>query len=611
MNQWTALPWALAFLLLCQVLGRALYCAMVLSKPRRDSSSVDVLPSLLRLFFEHTLGLGLCLVLLFFAALVGLFTPIGLAAIFGLALFFAAVVMQRHRSLKIMQPPAPRMTPVVEGVALAALLAGLLMAAWRVPGHWDDTSYHLAMARTFVTHQGLAVNEFLRFPYFPAYMQLLFALALLVSGDVLAQWMATLPVFLTVLGLMGFSRWQLGSSAWGAGAGALYVLAPSVAATLGYAYVDYGLALFCTAALWSLAVWWSSGGHRSHARWLVLAGLFAGVAGGIKLLGLVFAVLLGVAVLLMARRWRPVLGYGALCTLVCGGWYLRSYILTGDPVHPAGGAIFGYYLWDAADLALQQAEQSRHGLPKVWVNFFPAFQHIGVAYVWPAFALPIFLQRLPRLWWLLWGVMCAFSLFWFYVSQVDRYLVPVLALACLLSVVCVRCVAYAMASILPFGTLSVLRPLGKALESAVLLTAGIGFAVMGWNNLMGRPSLQRQLAMRPEIVLLQKAEAVASQYGNKVFNIGYENSFYYYSGQLMGDWFGLARYSKYSECVVDCRLNSRENIVLEMDLFGADLLLINRKMFEFNPIEYDGEFKLVMKVDQGYLYARNPKKSSR
>ena len=479
------------------------------------------------------------------------------------------------------------------------------MTAWRVPGHWDDTSYHLAMARTFVTHQGLAANEFLRFPYFPAYMQLLFALALLMSGDVLAQWMATLPVFLTVLGLMGFSRWQLGSSTWGAAAGALYVLAPSVAATLGYAYVDSGLALFCIAALWSLAVWWSGTGDRSHGRWLALAGLFAGLAGGIKLLGLVFAALLGVAVLLKAQRWRPVLGYGAICTLVCGGWYLRSYILTGDPVHPAGGAIFGYYLWDAADLALQQAEQSHHGLPKVWANFFPAFQYIGLTYVWPAFVLPIFLQRLPHVWWLLWGVMLAFSLFWFYVSQVDRYLVPTLALACLLSVVCVRCVACTLVSLLSVDAFLALRFFGKTFSSAALLMGGIGFLTLNLKQLIQRPSLQMQLAARPEIVLLKKAETLAPQFGNKVLTIGYENSYYYYNGQLMGDWFGLARYSKYAECTKTCRLNSAVNIVRDMDLYGADLLLINGKMFEFNSNEYDKQFQLLMKVDQGYLYTRN------
>lgn len=247
-----------------------------------------------------------------------------------------------------------------ESLLLAAAFCLLMLKASHAPGYWDDASYHLPMARLFMRHHGLAVDEYLRFPYFPANMQLLMAAGLQLSGPVLAQMLATLPVFVTLIGLMGCAQWMLGSAVWGVFASLAYATTQPVRETLGFAYVDYGLALFCLAALLAAAVWYERG-DVGDRRWLLPAAVFAGVAGGIKFAGLVFAAMLGLAILVLARRPRPALWFGAVCAATAGGWYLRSYWFSGDPIHPAGGG----------DLRLSPLERRRpdqpiHGTRPAW-----------------------------------------------------------------------------------------------------------------------------------------------------------------------------------------------------------------------------------------------------
>jgi hypothetical protein len=92
----------------------------------------------------------------------------------------------------------------------AIFLIIVLMAIFRVPGRWDDTMHHLPLARFYV-ESGIVLNEYLRFPLVPQDMQMLFALGLMIGGDAAAQAMATIPIFMICLGLIGSGIWLLGS----------------------------------------------------------------------------------------------------------------------------------------------------------------------------------------------------------------------------------------------------------------------------------------------------------------------------------------------------------------------------------------------------------------
>lgn len=590
----SALAWCMIALVFVQTIGMGFYGVLFLSTPNLHCE----LPTLLRIFFQQTLGLIAFIGMLAMLAIGHELTREAIWLLFGV--FGAGVGFFYWLSMKGSARPiyTSSMPSVSDSVFLIGIFVLLMLLAFQAPGHWDDVSYHLPLARLFVQHQGLAVSEYLRFPYFPANMHLLFGAGLLLSGNLLAQMLATVPVFVTLIGLVGVSQWLLGSSAWGYIAGALYLTLQPVRGTLGFAYVDYGLALFCTAALFSVAVWQRHGMQGN--RWLIFAGLAAGVAGGIKLLGLVFAALLGIAIWVIGRKWRTPWIFGLVCAATASGWYVRSYLLSGDPVHPVGGAVFGFHLWSLEDLVSQQAEQASHGVPKHWYNFFVAFSHAHLHVMWVALIAIVFAPRLPRQVVLLWGVMVMFCLFWFNISQVNRYLMPIFPVACFLVVAVMRCLWRAT------GWRALLVPSHRALLGTIAVWLGVASLTaplaMKW---VKKPSVQAQLNAQPAYLLSRKAEEVAAQFGHQMMNVGYENARYFYGGQLLGDWFGKDRFTDYAIYQDGSwRMQAAQEVLTRMRKNGVNLLLIHSDSFSFDKADYSEHFDLLQNVGPGYLYAK-------
>lgn len=594
-----ALAWCLVILAWVQGTGITLYGAFFSKACEADQQ----LPVLLRIFFQQVLGLTAFIGVLALLAIGHEMTREALWLLFGISGLAGGVACWRRMKVNTLRVELVSLRPASDIFLLVSVFVILMLRAFQAPGHWDDVSYHLPLARLFVEHQGLAVSEHLRFPYFPANMQLLFSAGLLLSGDVLAQMLATLPVFITLIGLAGVAHWLLGSSAWGYIAGVLYITLDPVRQTLGFAYVDNGLALFCTAALIGVAVWLRLGMQGN--RWLIFSGLVAGVAGGIKLLGLVFAAVLSLAILAASRKWRAPWVFGLMCAAVAGGWYLRSYLLSGDPVHPIGGPVFGFHLWSLEDLVSQQGEQSRHGVPKHWYNFFAAFSHAHLQVVWGALAAIVFAPRLPRPVVMLWAVLVMFCLFWFSVSQVNRYLIPALPLACFLAV------TFALELWRTTGWPALLThrlPVRGALLGTMVAWVGVAsvtvFLAVGWTR---QPSIQAQLNAQPAYLLSKKADDVAAQFGPQMMNVGFENAHYFYKGQLLGDWFGKNRFTDYAVYQDGgWRMRPAQEVLARMQKNGVNLLLIHSGSFAFDAADYGEHFELLLNAGPGYLYAKKP-----
>lgn len=557
-------------------------------------------PVLLGLFFQQALGMGLAMVLLLVLAVAQVF-------VWWLALCVAlggglALVWSGWRRARLV--PGLLVWQWRDWLPWCGLLAcGALwvsLQAWRFPAAWDDTSYHLPLARTIVAHQGLVANEWLRFPYFPAFMQLLMAAGLWLDVG-LTQWLATWPAAVTVLGLMGAAQWLCRHAGWGVLAGALYVATPALRHVLGFAMPDAGMVLFCLAAVLAVAWWLEAAPADAAWMWLALAGVFAGLACGIKLQALVLAAAVGWAVLVWSASvgrwsrstWVNVLAYGGCCAAVCGFWYLRSWWVTGDPVHPAGGALFGYYLWNADDLALQVAEQASHGVAKTWMHMPQALWRAGVAFLGVALVAPLLLgRRAPgqRAWLLMAGCVWVGVVFWFWVSQVDRYVLAVVPMGALL------CMEVVRRGLLWLGGLGLVAPGGLALVCGAWL---LGSAAM---ELRERPSIAAQRTAQEVIPLLERAEAVAGTYGSRVLNLGYEYAVFYYRGQLVGDWFGRAAFPRIADCSQGCRMRSPEETRRIMRTLGVRLLLVDTQKFPLDAQRYAAQMDMLAQRGGGVLY---------
>jgi len=445
----------------------------------------------------------------------------------------------------------------------------LLIAAWVIrplgplTSH-DDISYHLPYARFYLNHGGLAVNEYLRFPLHTHNYNLLFSVALLRDGTTMAQWVHAVSGFLVMLGTWGLARHWFG---WLAAvtATALLLFLEVFRQALGNAYVDLGLTLFFTASVVALVMWTQ---YRRNA-WLWLSAAFMGTMLGIKYLALVLAGLIGLLVIWLTRNLRQVLIYAGIAALFGCFWYVRSMLISGNPVHPFASEIFGHYIWTADDVNLQLRELGRHGTEKTPLNFILLPWHLVmnagvflekaglVGWLVGLFFLSLLMfRRWPRMLRPLSLVGLAYLVFWFGSSQVMRYMMPVTPL-----------MALSVAS-LSFILLQVIQKYvlrrndteevtGLAMVNRVgQLMVIIPVAIVSWNILdtdLKRLPLSDEGKVRfftsskAGYELYQVAGAHAAIDNGPLLQIGNESHAYFYDGTLYGDWFGHYPYRNFFE----------------------------------------------------------------
>ena len=216
------------------------------------------------------------------------------------------------------------------------------------PTAFDATLYHLPFARGFVSSGGLPFLTNLRFPVFPQANEMLFALVMLFAPDVAAHGVSWLMTMLTAGLVFSWGRDAFSGRAAGWLAAAIYLGNPIVVYLAGVGYIEAGLTLFVTAALYAVRRWRGSG----ERRWLVLAAVFAATAADTKYLGLFFLGAIGLAVLFgcfpersVRSRWAAVLLFGGVAVAVLAPWYGRIYAWTGNPLFPYFPQFFGFGPW--------------------------------------------------------------------------------------------------------------------------------------------------------------------------------------------------------------------------------------------------------------------------
>jgi hypothetical protein len=456
-----------------------------------------------------------------------------------------------------------------------------------------------------VENQGIVLNEYLRFPLVPQNMQMLFALGLMTGGDAAAQGMATVPIFIMSVGLIGCGLWLLGSTLPGFLSVLLLLCLPAIRETLGYAYIDDGLALFSWGATLALAVWASAGARSRRA--LIIAGMLAGGAAGTKIFGGVLALLLGLYLLLVRRDWRSSLTYAIATTVFGSWWYVRSTILSGDPIHPMGGNIFGYFLWNAADLLNQHQTDSSYVVEKNLPDLWPAFGKAGALLWGLAFLSGIYAKRKNNDIRIFYGVFVIYFLFWFLVTRVERYLAPVFAVASFLSAY----LLYRAALGRVLGTLTSTRAwLGNpqfpaALSLVVLLPAAaylymrVEYAVAKWSETLHK---------RTGYALFEQANKLSPSFGHKLVQVGFENDIYFFDGAVIGDWFGPARYSTMMTCSINfshsahfCQMIPPLELIKLMNGYNSRMVAINTKRVTVDVLAYEKYFDVNKETADGVL----------
>ncbi len=256
--------------------------------------------------------------------------------------------------------------PGFEKFALAVLLVAaalpLVLALYPSVG-FDANTYHLAQAHSFLMGGSLPILERLRYPVFPPFQELLYALVLAFSPGEQTANFASAQLLHALAGLATVplvALWVRAprerSPLVGWIAAAMWLGTPVVVYISSLAYVDLALTLAIAAAA-TCVLQASTLGHRAprdELSWLLCAGLLLGVAMGTKYLALFFLPAFAIALVVLSPR-RPLterLGRAgvlvAVASLVALPVYLRLWTATGNPLFPYYEGFFGQNAWSQA-----------------------------------------------------------------------------------------------------------------------------------------------------------------------------------------------------------------------------------------------------------------------
>ncbi len=470
------------------------------------------------------------------------------------------------------------------GLAIAAGALVIFLppafAALYPPFLGDAIYYHLALAKLYVQHHGFVFAPHVHFSLFPQLAEMLFTGMLAIFDDVAAE-----SIVLLMLALVALSLYVLGerlfSKTVACWAPVILLANPMVIFLGSVAYIDIGLTLFATIALYAC---WNCLQDRG-SEWLILTAIFAGLAAGTKYTGLFFVALTGAAVVgagMRRRRYTGAVVFFAVAAAVAAPWYARSVYYTGNPLFPFFPSVFGYGFWTPADVAreVDDLHGPGHGFGLGPWSFASLPWHLAFrqqSFNTEATGNRLFFLLMPvllpfalldRRIFGLCAVIGAYLLVWFFGSQEMRYLVPVFPL-----------ISLGFAA--PLTTLLQAAPVRRLGPHA--LVAGIVFAVVAypgwtygrvWARTFGPPPvtlvdrdrfLSRRLATYPAYQFLN------ARNGEHYSLYAFEDQFmaYYCDGTFMGDIVGPGRYAR-----IKARLGDGRALYGELRLLGADYLLI-------------------------------------
>lgn len=283
-----------------------------------------------------TLGLGLLALGTFALGALGLFKPWAASAL--LALLWLAGYGELRPALASLAPDRSLLESRPLAAAAVALPLALALWACLMPPHqYDSLVYHLALPQDYLLAGRLRASEGLLFAHFPQNGEMLFTLALLAGSDVLAQMYVWLAFALSIAWLFALGRREAPMSAVLL-ACFLTATHAAVLLTASTTYVEPIVMLWVTAGALSFERWRQVPGVRG---WLVLSGVFIGLALGTKYYAGLGAVALGLR--LLGRAAKPQNRAAALAdfalftgvaSVVFAPWLVKNWLLVRNPVFP-------------------------------------------------------------------------------------------------------------------------------------------------------------------------------------------------------------------------------------------------------------------------------------
>ncbi len=355
-----------------------------------------------RFVFGTGLGLGAMGLLILGLGLIGLFQPL---VAYGITVALSIIVVPQLRAFfrqlfrwRPVNLPNRLTTLYLLLIGLFALLLALLP-----PTDWDGLFYHLTGPKLYL--QAGRITGGFDVPHFnfPSLMEMLFAWAMLLRGDIAAKLLHTgFGLLLVGLVYLTTRRFLGQKAAWPA----VVILAgmPMLGTLAAWAYNDLALAFYQLAAIYAIINYQLAISNEQLAmnkspisnpsttlrtslqslienpkpvlslaevskiqnrRWLILGGLFAGLAMGLKYTSFVTPLVISglilwrtcwVSRITPSNRWWPASRFAGISNLaifslvallIALPWYVKNWVFTGNPVYPFLSDLLGGQYWDS------------------------------------------------------------------------------------------------------------------------------------------------------------------------------------------------------------------------------------------------------------------------
>jgi len=396
-------------------------------------------------FYSGGIGLGMVGYCVFFLGLSQGFHRISISILLTLLMILSLAGWLRVKrppitpDLKKLRSPWDRFAFFL---LLLCLLAGLLLTLTPEIGK-DALIYHLAVPKLCLKHHGFTFIPGNIFSNYPLHSEMLFLIGLFLQGDILAKGMHFLAFLFILLGMDQFIRYRMKCHDYPALSLLIFCTIPSVFLVSHMAYNDLFVTFYSLAAVFAFINWVD----RPEKGWLILSGVFSGLALAGKYTAL-FLPFLGCLGILWAARhhrlrldaaFRLLLLYIFIAVMVGSPFYIKNWIMTGNPFYPFLYGIFGGRGWEPQqaqfyDFFVQSLGMGRTILDYILLPWNLSFQakmdspHFD-GIVGPIFILTLpfaFMIRKPSMALKIMGIYCIFMfLFWASAAQQIRYLIPI------------------------------------------------------------------------------------------------------------------------------------------------------------------------------------------
>ncbi len=298
------------------------------------------------LAFSACIGLAVLMALTMIAGFANLLLPwIAWSMVIVLTLIFVPGFWKRNQSGFVSTYTKIKTAFLNHDQRLSSYLLALFLisffgaAIWSITPatNFDALNYHIGVPEIYIRAQGIIPVMENQNSFLAHYAEMLYTLALLLTGQPLPGLMHLSFSFLSAVFAYSMAR-KFSSVLTSIISAILFYSAPFIAFQAGMPKNELFLAAYCAAAMLAAYEWWS----KNNRAWLLITSLMIGIAVGIKTSALPILFPLGIVIILLSfyrnRLGRPfALDMAVLATLIlpCLPWFLRDYLWAGNPIYPA------------------------------------------------------------------------------------------------------------------------------------------------------------------------------------------------------------------------------------------------------------------------------------